>query len=439
VTDPPWHPAAARLAQMAGAAIVPVFFHGTNSRLFQAAGLLHPRLRTLLLPREVLKRRASVLRVSIGGPIPAAQVRRFDASEDLMAYARARTFVLSGRTRVCPSRRQGVPVASPLVAAPPSADLRREIEGLPPERRLLENAPYSVWLTTRAATPRLVEEIGRLRELTFRQVGEGTGRATDLDPFDDYYQHLLAWNDGTGEVVGAYRLGQTDAVGPRYRASGLYTHTLFRLGEGFLDEVGPALELGRSFVRHEYQREFAPLMLLWKGIGQMVVAEPRYARLFGAVSISHDYATLSQQLMMAFLRSTRAEDRLARLVAPRNPPAARRGRPDLRSLAHVVGRNMDRVDELVREVEGGERGMPVLLRQYLKLNARVIAFNVDEAFGDVLDALMLVDLRTVDEHILVKYMGRAGAERFQSFHRDGARRLDGRTSPPVSDPAPAAA
>ncbi len=337
VTDPPWHPAAARLAQLSSAAIVPVFFHGANSRLFQAAGLVHPRLRTLLLPREVLRRRASALRLSIGGPIPVAQVNRFDRSERLMAYARLRTFVLSGRATGGSSRHRSTLTVRPLVAAPPPSDLRREIETRGVDQRLLEHAPYSVWLTTRSATPTVIEEIGRLRELTFRRAGEGTGRSTDLDEFDDTYQHLFVWNDRTTEIVGAYRLGQTDVVVPRFGAAGLYTHTLFRLGAGFLDEISPALELGRSFVRPEYQREFAPLMLLWKGIGQVVATDPRYARLFGAVSVSRDYTPLSQQLLMTFLTSTRADGRLAKLVVPRHPPASRRGGDGWRALECTRG------------------------------------------------------------------------------------------------------
>ena len=440
VTDPRWHQTAARLAQLGGAAIVPLFFHGANSRLFHAAGLVHRRLRTLLLPREVLKRRGSVVRLSVGTPVPAPLVARFETTDGLTSYIRARTFVL--RSRPChptvPRRPLTSPL-SPLARAQSRSELGREVAMLSPDQRLIESAPYSVWLTTRAAAPRVVDEIGRLREMTFRLVREGTGRATDLDSFDDHYLHLFVWDDGRGEVVGAYRLGMTDQIVSRFGPAGLYTHTLFHLGAGFLDRITPALELGRSFVRPEYQREFAPLMLLWKGIGQIVMNNPQYSRLFGAVSISRDYATLSQQLLLTFLETTRKDHALAAFVTPRHLPAIRPWIADLPGFPRGLGQNGDRVDDLVREVERGERGMPVLLRQYLKLDAKVVGFDVDPGFGDVLDALMVVDLRTVDEAILSRYLGRAGASRFLAFHDHRIPRVGAWPSSPVIGPAPAPA
>lgn len=270
----------------------------------------------------------------------------------------------------------------------------------------------------------------------FRQVGEGTGRAIDVDHFDDYYQHLVVWHDQCGEVVGAYRIGATDQVVPRFGAAGLYTDTLFRLAPSFVRTLGPALELGRSFVRSEYQREFAPLSLLWKGIGQVVAREPRYATLFGAVSISGDYATLSQQLLMSFLTTVR-EPRLARLVSPKNPPLTRGLPADFGTLG-VVGRSVERIDELVREVERGQRGVPVLLRQYMKLNARCLAFNVDPGFANVLDALMVVDLRFVADSVLRRYLSPQGAARFRLYH-DERRSESMRPLLPPSMPAPAPA
>ena len=438
VTDPPWHRAAARLAQMAGAPVVPVLFHGANSGLFQMAGLVHPRLRTMLLPREVLKRQGSAIKVSVGGSIPAAQVKRFKSADALTSYLRARTFVLRGRSSSAPAKRLAL-APHPVAPAQPVSALRRDIAALPAAQCVIESAPYSVWLATRSAAPNIVNEIGRLRELTFRDVGEGTGRPSDLDVFDDHYQHLFVWNDGTGEVVGAYRIGRTDQIVPRLGAAGLYTHTLFQLRAGFLDQITPALELGRSFVRREYQREFAPLMLLWKGIGQFVANHPQYARLFGAVSISRDYARLSQQLLMTFLQATRHDEGLAAHVTPRNRPAMRPHITDLPGFPQDFDHHPDRMDDLVREVERGERGMPVLLRQYLKLEAKVVGFNVDPAFGDVLDALMLVDLRAVDQPVLVKYLGRTGAARFLGFHERREPIPSPRSTPPMMTPAPARA
>jgi putative hemolysin len=431
VVDGPWQPAAARLAQSTGAPIVPVHVHGANTALFHAAGLVHPLLRTLLLPREVLRRRACALRLSVGSPISAGVVSRYECPDVLIRYARARSGVLAGRV-VSRDRRRLQAASRPLVAAPSDAELRREIESLPAELRLAESSGFSVWLTDRDRSPRVVEEVGRLRELSFRAVGEGTGLPTDLDRFDDYYHHLVVWRDRSDEVVGAYRLGPTDAIVGRLGAGGLYTHTLFDLGPAFLAEIEPALELGRSFVRPEYQRGFAPLMLLWKGIGRFVAAQPRYARLFGAVSISRDYSAFSRQLLMTFLLHSVPSTHRSTVV-PRRPPRDAGRAARFAALGEDAGWEPNRIDELVREAERGERGMPVLLRQYLKLEAEVVGFSVDPGFADALDALMLVDLRRVAPPTLQRYMGPDGAARF--LDRREPQAPAGRRSPM---PAPAA-
>jgi hypothetical protein len=227
-----------------------------------------------------------------------------------------------------------------------------------------------------------------LRELTFRAAGEGTGRTRDLDAFDRAYRHLFVWHRGDRRLVGAYRLGFTDEILAAHGPDGLYTHTLFRYDRRLLDRISPAIELGRSFVRAEYQRDYAPLLLLWKGIGRIVVAQPRYRRLFGPVTISHDYSSLSQHLLMAFLEANRLLPDLARLVAPRNPPAPARRR-DEGVAAGRFATDPDEADALVADIEADGRGLPVLLRQYLKLNARLLGWNVDRRFGRALDGLML--------------------------------------------------
>ncbi len=130
--------------------------------------------------------------------------------------------------------------------------------------------------------PTLLDELGRLREITFRAAGEGTGRSADLDQFDAYYWHLLLWNKEKQELAGAYRAGNTDEIIRSHGINGLYTNTVFRYDEQLFLKIGSALELGRSFVRPEYQRQYAPLLLLWKGIARFVAAHPETPVLFGA-------------------------------------------------------------------------------------------------------------------------------------------------------------
>ncbi len=417
VTDPPWSPMIARLARQPGVHVLPVYFSGANSAVFQMAGLLHPRLRTVLLPRELLRRRSSTVSVRIGRAVPPGRVGEFAQDEALTAYLRARTYLLDGgraRALIQPRpvpvlRRRGL---APVAAAVPPGALAAEVDRLPAAQTLLAHGRYSVFWAGAATIPAVLHEIGRLREQTFRGAGEGTGRPRDLDPFDRAYLHLCVWDRDARAVVGAYRLGLTDEILRTQGIAGLYTHTLFQYDQRLLDRLSPAIELGRSFVRPEYQREYAPLMLLWKGIGQFVATRPHYQRLFGPVSISNDYSSFSRLLLMAFLQANRALPDLARLVSPRNPPRLSRLRDSEPVLAGRLVADLDEVDGLVADIEADGRGLPVLLRQYLKLNARLLAFNVDARFGNALDGLMLVDLRDVPRAILVRYMGREGADAF---------------------------
>jgi putative hemolysin len=417
VRDSSWHPLVARLATLTGAAVLPIFFGGRNSGVFQLAGLLHPRLRTALLPRELLKQRGRNVIARIGSVVAAKRLATFDTNRQRIEYLRARTYLLGGReTKAKCQRARRADAECPVAAPDPADKLQAEIDALPADQCLAQNGDLAVHFGRAGLFPAVVREIGRLREIAFRGVGEGTGRDRDLDRFDDHYLHLFVWSRSRRQVIGAYRLGLTDEILPRFGPDGLYTTTLFHLGDALLRGLTPAIELGRSFVRPECQREFAPLMLLWAGIGQFVARHPRYRRMFGPVSISNDYSSLTKQLLATFLTIHNGLPRLARLVTPRNPPRFGPGRRWETELACSVARSLDDVDALVAEIEQDRRGVPVLLRQYLRLGARLLGFNVDPDFGNVLDGLMLIDLLDVEPVVLNRYMGRENADAFRRFH-----------------------
>ncbi len=260
--------------------------------------------------------------------------------------------------------------------------------------------------------PQILDEIGRLREITFREVGEGTGRPRDLDRFDCYYTHLFVWDQERRGVVGAYRIGQVDEIVSEFGVEGLYTHTLFRYRSELIDQIGPSLELGRSFVIPDCQRSYWPLLLLWRGIGRYLSERPRYRHLFGPVSISDEYQSMSKRILIAFLERSRCGAPLARLLAPRTPVPPQRSQDWSERQQSLVVDNLEEVDSLVRELESGQRGIPILVRQYLKLNAKVLGFNVDPDFGNAIDALVLIDLTKVDRRIMNLYMGSDESDAF---------------------------
>ncbi|MBS0395247.1 MAG: lysophospholipid acyltransferase family protein [Proteobacteria bacterium] len=413
VVDPPWHASVARLVRLARAPVVPVFVGGSNSPLFHAAGLVHPRLRTALLPRELFNKGGRVVPVRVGRRIEPGAHAAIEGDEQLCEYLRLHVYALACAAAPAISRRTRTgpvaPAAAEAVAAPAAPErLAAELGALDVAQRIAANNDLEVWHATAEQAPWLLQEIGRLRELTFRTVGEGTGRARDIDLYDSYYEHLFVWNRAAREVVGGYRIGAVDRIYARYGTRGLYTHTLFDFHRSLLPSLGPALEIGRSFVRPQYQRSFAPLMLLWKGIAAYLVAHPQYRVLFGPVSISNDYSLASRALITGFLRAQSADRRRARLVRARNPVPNSGSARLVRREAAGVGR-LDAVESVVASLEPDGKGVPVLLRQYLKLGAEVLGFNVDPAFGNAIDVLVAVDLERTDPRVLAKYMGREGA------------------------------
>jgi putative hemolysin len=427
VVDPPWSRTVARLAILAKVPVLPMFFEGRNGLAFQMAGLVHPRLRTALLPREFLNKSGKTLVVRSGNPVSTKKLESIETDKDRIAYLRRKTYVLANRQKPKPPLpflmigRIGKGHApkgamEPVVDATEPSHMEAEIAALSPEAFLDQQGDTAVYIAESNRIPNVVREIGRLRELTFRETGEGTGKSIDLDEFDTYYLHLFIWNRVTKEVVGAYRLGQSDLILRNFGVRGFYTRTLFDYRRNFLERIDPAIEMGRSFVRHEYQKSYAPLLLLWRGIGAFVQRYPHYKVLFGPVSISNDYHPNSRQLMVHFLKEyCRAED-LARFVRARSPLRTRPIRGWDVGLENGIAWDIEDLSAFIADIETDQKGVPILLRQYLRLGGKLLGFNLDANFSNALDGLIVVDLVKTDPKILERYMGKSGAEAFLQYH-----------------------
>lgn len=421
VTDPTWNSTAARLARKTGAAALPVYFCGRNSGRFQVLGLINPRLRTLFLLAEFLQQRGKNVEIRIGNAIPQQLIANLDNDEEATEYLRLRTYLLSHRGKKpisLPAKMRAVlPHKQEKIAAEvPARFVIDDIAALPPERLLLENAEFAVFAAKASELPHALEEIGRLREVTFRAAGEGTGRSIDIDRFDAYYWHLLLWNKEKREIAGAYRAGNTDEIIRAHGIKGLYTNTVFRYNEQLFLKIGSALELGRSFVRPEYQRQYAPLLLLWKGIARFVAAHPETPVLFGAVSISNEYSSVSREMIVRYFEQRESGGEFADLVHARTPfRAPKLRRWDCGALCSAL-RDLDELAEPISHVEEDGKGLPILLRQYAKVGGRLVGFNLDRKFSDVIDGLVIVDLRQTDASVLERYMGKDGYAGFRRFH-----------------------
>jgi len=423
VADPAWNSVAARLMRRTAARALPVYFCGGNSVTFHLLGLIHPRLRTLFLLQEFLHQRGKEVEVRIGSAIPSESITSLPNDEEATEYLRLRTYLLSYRGRKPLSLPTRMRAALP---RKPREEIARQvlsrfviddIAALPAERRLVENAELAVYAARASELPHALDELGRLREITFRAAGEGTGRSADLDHFDAYYWHLLLWNKEKQELAGAYRAGETDAIIRAHGIKGLYTNTVFSYNEQLFLKIGSALELGRSFVRPEYQRQYAPLLLLWKGIARFVAAHPEAPVLFGAVSISNEYNSLSREMIVRYFEQREDGREFADLVQARTPfrfPKLRRW--DCDALCSLL-RDLDELAEPISDVEEDGKGLPILLKQYAKVGGRMVGFNLDRKFSDVVDGLVIVDLRHTDASVLERYMGRNGHASFRRFHQ----------------------
>jgi putative hemolysin len=428
ITDPPWSAHVAALIRRTGAQVLPVFFDGANGKVFQVAGLIHPSLRTALLPREFFNKRNHAVTAHIGSALPAERLADYD-DERSARHLRLRAYALQGRTPygqpaegharrstrrlpIWPKRPAPRPVADPL----PADRLERDIDRLPPDALLAESGDMVVYQADACQIRSVLLELGRLREIAFRAEGEGTGKPRDLDPFDQTYTHLLIWHRAARELVGAYRVGPTDQTLAAHGPAGLYVSELFEIDRRFFAHLGPSLELGRSFVRPEYQKSFTPLMLLWTGIGHYLTRQGRYRYMFGPVSISNRYTPLSKALMAAFLSRAEHRSPAARWVRPRTPFKPAKSLPaDVLDLAGEL-RDVAELNRLIADIEPDGKGIPILLKQYLKLSSRTLGFNIDPSFGYCLDCLIVFDPLAAQRRTLGRYMGKEQATCFLAAH-----------------------
>src|SRR3984957_9641654 len=423
VSDPEWSDISVRLVRKTGAAALPVYFCGHNSLGFQLFGMIHPRLATAFLLQEFLQQERRTVEVRVGGEIEAASITAIRDDREAVEYLRWRTYLLARRSKTetsWPEAMRAKLLPRPQQDVAPEAprdSLAAELEQLPAERRLAESGDFAVYSAEAREIPQMLREVGRLREVTFRQAGEGTGKSLDLDRPDCDYWHLLICNKAKRELVWASLAGNTADILPRYGVRGLYTSTLFRYDARVFEKMGPALELGRSFIRPEYQRQYAPLLLLWKGIARLVALHPELPVLFGAVSISNDYSRASREMIYRFFESRMERDELSGMIEPRRPFRPARLRPwDCRAMNHAL-RHLEDLSQPITDVETDGKGLPILLRQYAKIGGRLLGFNVDRKFSNVLDGLVVVDLRQTEATVLERYMGREAAAKFRGHHK----------------------
>ncbi|OEE61475.1 hemolysin [Enterovibrio norvegicus FF-454] len=412
LNDKAWSRSVAAIVRKHKASVVPIFIGGRNSRKFYRAGTIHPLLRTVLLGRELLNKRGKPIPLTIGEPIKWKECRAFENDDALVNYLRLNTYLLNQEKAVSALASSD---GEPIIDSVGTDVIEAEIKTLPDDAKLLSSGEFDVYCTTSEHIPCILKEIGRMREINFRAVGEGTGLSCDLDDYDNYYLHLFIWDREAQQMVGAYRLGQVQDIVKTHGIEGLYSRSLFQYDERFVDSMNVSLEMGRSVIDAKYQRSLSALLLLWKGIAEYVSRHSHITTLFGPVSISNDYPLTARRLLAESLSVHHYDDNMAQLVKPTTPLETSEPVPWHTSMLSALG-DMQMLSRVISRMSSG-LGVPVLLRQYLGLNGKLVCFNVDPAFNNALDGLIVVDLRNVQAKTLGRYMGKEQAEAYLESHQ----------------------
>ena len=393
VTDGPWNRVAASFARLSGAPVVPVHFSDHNSALFQTMGRIYYRFRLLMLPREFLKSGGKRIGVRIGRPIRLNHPAR-TGDEAATGYLRMRTYLLASNHGLSVA----TPSIEPLISPVPPGKLVEEIEALPDKQRLIDLKGFMVYYGYQAQMPETVREIGRLRELTFRELNEGSGKSCDIDGYDETYIHLFVWDGEARQIVGAYRMGQVDRLTGTNGAHPLYLSRMFRFSDPFMHQISNGLEMGRSWIRREHQRSYHGLFLLWRGIGEYVLRHPHYHTLYGTASLSTTYHPYSLALMSRSLVEDSGE---VEPIYPFEPTL----HPEVDRYLDSHTLSTGELSDLVRSVERYDKDLPVLVKLYLKIGARFHSVAIDRSFNNTPGALLSVDLRRAPEKTGKMFLG----------------------------------
>ncbi len=404
IVDKPWEPAAMKLIQKAKVPVVPIYFHAKNSTFFYRLASMSDILRTAKLPSEMLSQKKRKIVVRIGNPISVEDQTANPNLEAFTAFLRRKTFMLANSFEK-KSLFDTIPKSLKLPKSPKKIVLQANMALMEEEietcrrldKRLLESKNYEVFLAKKEVIPNILNEIGRLREITFREVGEGSNNSIDLDPFDDYYYHLFLWDNDTKKIAGAYRMGMGTEIFKAYGINGFYLQDLFRFEPELHDMMSQSIEMGRAFIIKEYQLRPMPLFLLWKGIVHCTLRFPEHKYLIGGVSISNKFSNFSKSLMIEFMKSNYYDPFVAQYIRPKKEFKVKLNDADKDIVFDESEADLNKFDKIIDELEPESLRLPVLIKKYIKQNARVVAFNVDPLFNDAIDGLMYIKIADLPE------------------------------------------
>ena len=425
VVDKPWEEGAIKVIRKAQVPVVPIYFHAKNSRLFYILSKISGTLRTAKLPSELFSQKNRVIKVRIGKPISVAEQNEYESIEAYSEFLRKKTYMLAN-----PFEKESKLITTPNlkitrnpkeIATPANAEkIISEVNSLrDTDCRLLQSKNYEVFFTQANKIPSILHEIGRLREITFREVGEGTNESIDLDKFDQYYHHLFLWDDEAKKIAGAYRMGLGSEIYPKHGIEGFYLNELFRFEPELFETMHQSIEMGRAFIIKEYQQKPMPLFLLWKGIIHTTLRFPEHKYLIGGVSISNQFSDFSKSLMIEFMKSNYYDPYIAQDIHPKKAYKVKLKDADKDFIFNETEADLNKFDKIIDELEPGILRLPVLIKKYIKQNAKVVAFNVDPLFNNAVDGLMYIRIADIPESTMKPVMEEFQAELERKLNEKG--------------------
>ncbi len=416
IVDRPWEEGAIKLIQKAKLPVIPIYFHAKNSRLFYFLSKLNDNLRTAKLPSELLSQKERLIQVRIGRQISVKDQEEYKNTQDLSEFIRKKTYMLANpyekKAKILNTSALKIHKSPKEIVSQRNIDkMIAEIAALRNNSgRLLETKSYEVFFSLSRKIPNLMFEIGRLREITFREVGEGTNESIDLDVFDGYYHHLILWDTVAQKLAGAYRMGLGKNIFKKYGIEGFYVQSLFKFEPELYSMMENSIEMGRAFIIKEYQQKPMPLFLLWKGIVHITLRYPEYKYLIGGVSISNQFSNFSKSLMIEFMKSHYYDPYIAQYIQPKKEYKVKLKDADKDFVFDATKADLNKFDKVIDELEPGTLRMPILIKKYVKQNARLVAFNVDPKFNNAVDGLMYIRVADIPESTVKPVMEEYQAE-----------------------------
>lgn len=373
--------------------------------MFYSLSSLYKPLGTIMLVNEMFNKHHIEISFRIGKPIPWNAIAALDLPKKQLAKRmRKQVYYLANKKKP-----QLFATIENVIHPAMSKLIRKELQ----QSQLIGSTDdgKQIYLFDYHSNSSVVREIGRLRELSFRAVREGTGNALDIDAYDRYYRHLILWDEDELEIVGAYRIGETAKIMQEKGLAGLYTHSLFEFDDGMLPYLEQSIELGRSFVQPRYWGRRS-LDYLWFGIGAYLQQNPQIKYMFGPVSLSASYPESARQLIASFYTELFGSD-LA-LVRPKAPFIFPRS--ELFTDFHSVNSESaykQAFSLLKQQLDDLGVRIPTLYKQYVEIcqpgGCRFLGFNVDADFSDCIDAMILVHLDAIKDKKRERYINNNAA------------------------------